>query len=142
MKFDEFSVGDIFFTNEVVMTKEEIIGFARKYDPQHLHMDEEAAEKTPYGSLIASGFHTLAVVWAEFIKMDILGADSVGGLGAEKIRWRAPVRPGDQLTGEFSIVNTKELSDKSRGVLSIEIVIRNQRNQEVLTAKTEVFVAT
>ncbi|GAB3053107.1 MaoC/PaaZ C-terminal domain-containing protein [Virgibacillus ainsalahensis] len=142
MKYNEFEVDDTFFTNEVTLTKEEIKEFAEKYDPQYLHMDEESAKQSRYGSLIASGFQTLAVIWGEFIRMDILGEDCLGGLGAERIRWKAPVFPNDRLSGEFTIQNKKETSDKTRGILSLEITIRNQHGQTVLTGKPEVFVKT
>ncbi|MFC2949699.1 MaoC/PaaZ C-terminal domain-containing protein [Virgibacillus sediminis] len=141
MKFHEFTVDDTFFTDEVHMTKEKIIEFAQAYDPQFLHTDEEAAKEGPYGSITASSFHVLIAVWSEFIKMDILGEDSRGSLGVDKIQWQGPVRPGDTLTGIFKVINIKEITDKTRGIVSLEATILNQRGQEVVKGKIEVFAA-
>jgi acyl dehydratase len=141
MKFDAFSIGQTFETKPVTVTKEDIIAFGEKYDPQYFHINEREAEASPYGTLIASGFHTLAVVLAEWISMDVLGRDCLGGTGADKIRWTKPVRPDDQLSGQFTIANKKKVSDGTRGLLTIEIIIKNQKNQDVLTCKTNGFVA-
>lgn len=140
MKFDAFSIGQEFFTNLVTVTKEEIIEFGTKYDPQYFHVDERAAEAGPYSSLIASGFHTLAVVWKEWIKMDILGADCLGGIGADKLRWKKPVRPNDQLSGQFTVAQKKKATDGKRGLLTIEISIKNQKEEEVLSCNTKVYI--
>ncbi|WP_100011230.1 MaoC/PaaZ C-terminal domain-containing protein [Lentibacillus sediminis] len=141
MKFDAFSIGDTYSTNPVTVSKEDILEFAKKYDPQYFHVDEHAAEEGPFGSLIASGFHTLAVVWAEWIKMDILGKDCLGGVGADKIRWKKPVRADDQLSGKFIVAAKKKAADGKRGLLTIEINIRNQKEEEVLICKTNVYIS-
>ncbi|WP_106497921.1 MaoC/PaaZ C-terminal domain-containing protein [Lentibacillus sp. Marseille-P4043] len=141
MKFDTFSLGEQFFTNPITVTEEDIIDFANKYDPQYFHVDRNAAEESPYGSLIASGFHTLAVVWSEWIKMDILGRDCLGGVGADEIRWRKPVLANDQLSGQFTIADKKKSANGKRGLLTIDVVIRNQKDEEVLTCNTNVYVA-
>lgn len=139
MKYDAFSIGQAFFTEPVTVTREDIEEFGTKYDPQYFHVNERAAEEGPFGSLIASGFHTLAVVWSEWIKMDILGTDCLGGIGADQIRWKKPVRPDDQLSGRFTVVAKKKVSDGKRGVLKVEIVIKNQKEEEVLTCNTTVY---
>ncbi|MGY0694212.1 MaoC/PaaZ C-terminal domain-containing protein [Virgibacillus sp. FSP13] len=141
MKFDAFSVGERFFTTPVTVTEEDIIEFANKYDPQYFHIDRNAAKESPFGSLIASGFHTLAVVWSEWIKMDVLGKECLGGVGADKIRWKQPVLANDRLSGQFTIADKKKSTNGNRGLLTIDIGIRNQRNEEVLTCNTSVYVA-
>lgn len=140
VKFDEFSIGREFFTEAVTITKEDIIEFGAKYDPQYFHIDENKAEAGPYGSLIASGFHTLAVVWAEWIKMDILATDCLGGIGADKIRWIKPVRADDRLSGRFTVVGRKKTSDGKKGFVTIDIRITNHREEEVLTCSTTVYI--
>lgn len=140
MRFNEFSVGQSFQTKPVTLTKENIIEFGERYDPQYFHTDEEAAKEGPFGTLIASGFHTLAVVWAEWIRMDILGRDCLGGIGADKINWKAPVIPNDELSGQFTVTNKKIMKDGQRGLLTIDIQINNQKEQKVLTCNTSVFV--
>lgn len=141
MKFAAFNLGDTFQTEKVLVTKEDILRFATEYDPQYFHVDEEEAKESPYGSLIASGFHTLALVWAEWIKMDVLGRECLGGIGAE-IKWTAPVRANDQLTGVITVIDKKEVSTGDRGLLTIEIIITNQQEEKVLVGKSKVFVKT
>ncbi|MDC3411877.1 MaoC family dehydratase N-terminal domain-containing protein [Aquibacillus sp. 3ASR75-11] len=141
MKFHKLSIGDAFTTQKVTLTKEDILSYAEKYDPQYFHVDEIAAAASPFGSLIASGFQTLSVVWAEFIKMDVLGKDCLGGLGAKEIKWRAPVKPGDQLSGTYAIENKQELSDGKRGIVTFGISIRNQEEKEVLSGKTDILIS-
>src|SRR5437870_3196748 len=80
------------------VTREEIIAFAREFDPQPFHLDEDAAKRSPFGGLIASGWHTTAMVMRlivdEFLAPD---SGSLGSPGADEIRWLKPVRPGDTL---------------------------------------------
>lgn len=140
LKFDAFSIGQDYSTKQVTVTKKDIIEFGNKYDPQYFHVNEHAADQGPYGSLIASGFHTLAVVWSEWIKMDILGLDCLGGIGADKLRWKKPVFPGDRLSGQFIVADKKKGSDGKRGLLTLEIIIRNQNEEEVLTCTTKVYI--
>ncbi|MBY0222478.1 MaoC/PaaZ C-terminal domain-containing protein [Mammaliicoccus sciuri] len=140
MKFDAFSIGQEFHTEPVMITKEDIIAFGEKYDPQYFHIDEQAAANSLFGSLIASGFHTLAVVWSEWIKMDILSEDCLGGVGADEIRWKKPVRANDWLAGRFTVAAKKIDSNGKRGLLTLKIIIKNQRDEEVLTCSTNVYV--
>lgn len=139
MKYDEFSVGETFYTEKVLLTKDEIMRFAKEYDPQYFHMNETAAIESPYGSMIASGFHTLAVIWNKWIQLDVLGPDCLGGIGME-IKWTAPVRPNDEIMGAFTVIEKKKTSSGERGVLTIEINITNQEDNEVLMGQTNVLV--
>lgn len=141
MKFSEFKIGDIYKTNEVVADKKDMIEYAEKYDPQYFHVDEEAAKDGPFGSLIASGFYSMNAVWADFIRMDVLGKDCLGGLGIDEIKWKVPVRPNDTLIGEYTITDKRILSDKQRGIVSLGVSIKNQEKQEVLTVKTKILIA-
>ncbi|RLL46847.1 acyl dehydratase [Oceanobacillus piezotolerans] len=141
MKFAEFAVGDSFSTNPVIADKKDMIEYAEKYDPQYFHIDENAAKDGPFGSLIASGFYSMNAVWADFIRMDILGKDCLGGLGIDEIRWTVPVRPEDTLIGEYTISDKRLLSDKKRGILSFGVSVKNQEKKEVLTVKTKILIS-
>lgn len=132
MKFDEFEVGDRFQTEPYIVKREEIIEFAEKYDPQYFHIDDEKAKNGPYGGIIASGLHTLAGVWSKWIALDIVGEDAVGGAGMERLNWLLPVKPNDQLTGEFRVAQKRKLSDGVRGLLTIDAKVHNQKEQEVM----------
>lgn len=140
MKFNEFNIGDSFKTKKILLSKEQIINFATQYDPQYFHVNESEAKESPYGSLIASGFHTLGVVWAEWIKMDVLGKECLGGVGAE-INWTKPVKPNDELSGEFTVHSKEESASKKRGLITFEINISNQDEEVVLKGNTKIYLA-
>lgn len=133
MKFDEFSIGDNFSTEAIIMTKQEIIDFAMKYDPQYFHTDEEMAKSTPFEEIIASGFHTLSAIWAAWIRLDIIGSDAIAGLEMEHVKWKLPVRVNDKLIGKFTVAKKRKLSDGKRGLVTWDIAISNQKAEEVLT---------
>ncbi|MGJ9457800.1 MaoC/PaaZ C-terminal domain-containing protein [Oceanobacillus sp. CF4.6] len=140
MKFNEFTKGDIFTTSEVIVDKGDMVEYAKKYDPQYFHVDEVEAKESPYESLIASGFYSINIVWANFIHMNILGRDCLGGLGIDNIRWKLPVKPNHRLVGEYTIVNKRILSDNNRGILDVEARIRNQDGQEAITFQTKILI--
>ncbi len=80
------------------MTESDIISYALAYDPQPFHIDVEAASKSAYGGLIASGQHTFGVGWRMFLQEGLFKACSMGSPGVDELRWTAPVRPGDTIS--------------------------------------------
>lgn len=141
MKFHELTIGQKFITKPINMTQQEIVEFAEKFDPQYFHVDEDQAKESPFGTMIASGFHSIGAVWAEWIRMDILGKDCLGGLGMDDIRWTKPVLPGDQLIGEIVIEDKRLLSDEKRGIVTLGFTVKNQDEITVLTFSTKPLVA-
>lgn len=139
MKFDEFKINDNFQTKKISLNKDQIINYATQYDPQYFHINESEANEGPFGSLIASGFQTLSIIWAEWIKMDVLGKECLGGVGAE-ISWTKPVKPNDELSGEFTVLSKKESSSKKRGLITFGISISNQNEEVVLKGKTDIYI--
>ena len=133
MNFDEFSIGDSFSTEAIAMTKQEIIDFTAKSYHQYFHIDEEMAKSTPFGGLIASGFHTLSAIWAAWIRLDIIGSDSIAGLEMEHVKWKLPVSVDDELIGKFTVSKKRKLSDGKRGLMTWDVTITNQKAEEVLT---------
>ncbi|WP_201445578.1 MaoC family dehydratase [Belnapia sp. F-4-1] len=117
--FDELSVGQRFDFGTLEMTRDEILDFGRRFDPQPFHVDEAAAEEGPFGGLIASGLHTLSASFATMIRTGVLAKVSMGGAGME-IAWPAPVRPGDTLhvTGVVEEL-TPSRSKPDRGVAKL-----------------------
>ncbi|WP_347551708.1 MaoC/PaaZ C-terminal domain-containing protein [Pseudalkalibacillus hwajinpoensis] len=138
MYFSTFHEGQSFTTDSITVSKEDIYDFATGYDPQYFHVNEQEAIKGPYQGIIASGFHTISVVWAKFIGMDVLGTDCLGGVGAESIIWKEPVRPEDVLTGHFTVESKQALSN-GRGLLTIMISILNGAEHEVCNATVKVM---
>ncbi len=140
--FQDFSVGDLFQTGTHRVTKEEIIAFARQYDPQPYHLDESAAEKSMFKGLIASGFMTLGIGFALSYRTGVLD-HMMGGRGLDELRWLVPVRPGDVLMAKARVVSTRPSSrDVSRGTVVFDYSIINQRNEAVLTMKAHQMIAT
>jgi acyl dehydratase len=132
--FDDFKVGERFPTKGVTLTEAEIINFALAYDPQPFHIDAEAAAKSNFGGLIASGLHTFALGWRMFLNEGLFSACSLGSPGAEELRWTAPVRPGDTIHAEAQVLEMRPSSSKpDRGTLRMGYRIMNQRNELVLT---------
>lgn len=94
--FDDLSIGQEFRFGAIEMPLEEVLDFARRWDPQPFHTDEARAKESPYGGLIASGLHTLAAAFGHMIRSGLVEKVSMGGSGLE-VRWLQPVRPGDSI---------------------------------------------
>lgn len=132
--FDDFSVGDTFTAQEVLITEADILSFARRYDPQPFHLDAAAAESSPFGGLIASGFHTLLVSFRSFIDTGAIAACSLGSPGLEELRWLVPVRPGDTLYVTAEVLEMRPSNSKpDRGILKMNYETKNQRAETVMT---------
>ena len=102
--FDDLKVGMRFKSEEVTVSKEDIIRFAREYDPQPFHLDDEAAKKTMLGGLAASGWHTAAIAMRLAAECRPFGPHPLFGAGVDDLRWLKPVRPGDTLHLEGEVV--------------------------------------
>src|SRR6188472_4405680 len=104
--FEDFEPGEVLELGSRTVTEDEIIEFARQFDPQPFHLDPEAAADSVFGGLIASGWHTGAM-WMRLYVDNMLGSASAqGSPGVEELRWLAPVRPGDTLHGRLTVLET------------------------------------
>ncbi|HEX9465439.1 MAG TPA: MaoC family dehydratase [Alphaproteobacteria bacterium] len=131
---DELKIGDRFESGGYTLTEADMIGFALKYDPQPFHIDVEAAKKTPYEGLIASGFQTLAIGFRVMYATGFLKSANLGGIGIDELRWLKPVRPGDTLRTVTEIKEiTPSKSKPDRGVMKHQVLVFNQRNERVLS---------
>ena len=117
--FEDFAAGRIFKpSGRVRVEKDEIIAFAKQYDPQAFHLDEEAARKSIFGRLVASGWHTAALTMSLIARSEYRPAGGTIGLGFEGLRWPTPVLPGDECanrnrsTGETAV----QVASRSRVV--------------------------
>ena len=131
---DDFAPGDRFESPGKTFTEAEIVDFAFRYDPQPIHIDVEAAKGSPYGGLIASGFHTMAVGFRMLWQTGVFNACSLGSPGLDEVRWLLPVRPGDTLRTAVEVVETRPSSSKpDRGICRVKYTILNQRDEAVMT---------
>ena len=132
MFFDDLPVGFTHETGSVTLTEDEIIAFARKYDPQPFHIDPEAAAASIYGGIIASGFQTLIVAFDLILNSGVWTEASMGSPGLDEVRWKLPVRPGDSLRVRMTVTaSTPSASRSDRGRTTIFYEILNQKDELV-----------
>lgn len=132
--WEDFKTGERKNIGSVVVEKDDVIEFASRYDPQPFHVDEEAAKRSIYGGLIASGWHTCAIVMRLMCDSYMLEAASLGSPGMENVRWLRPVRPGDTLTAYRTIEETRvSASRPDRGIVKTIWEVENQKGELVLT---------
>ena len=107
LHFEDFAVGRRFFGGPYRVAKDEIFAFAREFDPQPHHLDEEAAKHSMLGGLSASGWQVSAIAMRLFAEAVILKTDNLGGPGCDDGRWMKPVRPGDVLMLEVDVLSAR-----------------------------------
>ncbi|WP_135363903.1 MaoC family dehydratase [Halosimplex halophilum] len=118
--FEDLTVGDTGEHGSYEVTAAEITEFAERYDPQPFHTDPEAAADSPFGGLVASGWHTAAATMRLLVDGHLSDGATRGALGVDELRWRRPVRPGDELTVRTEIVDKDEWDDES-GLVSVRV---------------------
>ena len=135
--FEDFSAGQVVELGSHTVTEDEIVAFARQWDPQSFHVDPEAARESVFGGLIASGWHT-ASLWMRLYVDTFLGfADSRGSPGVEELRWLAPVRPSDTLTGRLEVLETSPSASRpDRGTVRIRGEMVNGDGVVVLSMRS------
>jgi len=134
--FEDLVVGDTLAVGSRTVTEEEIIDFARQFDPQPFHVDKDAASKSIYGGIIASGWHTCGIIMRLIVDGFLNEAASMGSPGLEQIRWIKPVRGGDTLSVTTTILESKASTSKpDRGVVLSEWRATNQHGDLVATVK-------
>ena len=133
MKFKDFEVGMVVTHPPVVVTQEDMLAFARAYDPQPFHVDEAAAAESRWGGLIASGWLTCGMAMRMACDAALLGSESFGSPGIERLRWPSPVRAGDALRLEATVDSTRVSSTRSDlGILRWTWRLFNQNDEMVL----------
>jgi acyl dehydratase len=139
--FEDFHAGQVLEMGEVTVSKEEIIAFARQYDPQPFHIDSERAKVSAFGGLIASGWHTVALLMRLMVDGMLNHTVSMGSPGVKEIRWLKPVRPGDTLQARLHIVDcTPSKSRPNMGVLQSRSEVFNQHGEVVMTLEGTHFL--
>ena len=132
--FEDMEVGHERVFGHYDVTREEVLEFARKYDPQPFHLSDEAAAKTHFGRLAASGWHTCAMTMA-VIARAVVDDDQagLGSPGVDELRWLKPVYPGDRLTVHGTIVDTTPSRSKPEiGSVRTETTVTNQDDVPVM----------
>ena len=131
---EDYEVGSTGTYGPLQVDQQEIVDFARQYDPQPFHVDPEAAAAGPFGGIIASGWHTCALMMRLFADEHLSPASSLGSPGVDELRWLRPVRPGDRLTLHTTVVEARRSASKpDRGVVRTLVELRDQDDRPVLT---------
>lgn len=132
MYFDDLPQGTTFETGTRQITREAILAFAREWDPQPFHLDDAAARASPYGGLIASGFHTVLVAFNLVLSASDWSDSSMGSPGIENVRWIKPVFPGDTLRVRAEAVLARASQSKpDRGFVHLRNDVLNQNDEMV-----------
>lgn len=134
---EDYVPGGVHEAGSFTISEDEIIDFARRYDPQPFHTDPEAARQSVFGGLIASGWHTCALMMRVLVDGYIPRAASLGASGMDEIRWLKPVRPGDRLSVRVTVLESRPSRSKpDRGVIRSLFEVHNQHAELVMTAKS------
>jgi acyl dehydratase len=131
---DDFEIGETWTSSPIAMTEDEIVTFARQYDPQPMHTDPQKAAESRFGGVIASGWHVVSLSMRAFIEGGGHHGTPAVGLGIDELRWRRPVRPGDVLTVTREVVSTERSKSRPQfGTLRTKVTVTNQEGEAVLT---------
>jgi acyl dehydratase len=134
LHWEDFPVGRVRELGPTpAVTREEIVEFARRYDPQTFHVDEDAARRSAFGGLVASGWHTCGMAMRLYVDAVLHRTASLGSPGVEKVRWLKPVRPGDVLRLRVEVLEARPSESKPHvGLVRSLWRMTNQASEVVL----------
>lgn len=139
---EDFREGQLFELGEETIREQEILDFARRFDAQPFHVDPEAAKKSIYGGLIASGWHTASFFMGLLVRGLLHDVASMGAGGIDEMRWQTPVRPGDTLRGRLTVLATRPSTKHAdRGLLTVVGEMFNQKEERVLMIRWSAMIA-
>jgi acyl dehydratase len=132
--FGDYTAGAVYEYGHIAVTEAEIIDFARRFDPQPIHTDPDFAATGPFGGIIASGWHSAAILMRMVADHYLSRVASLASPGIDELRWLAPVRPGDSLRLRTTIVEARPSRSKpDRGLVRTRAKLINQDDQVVLS---------
>ena len=132
--WEDFPVGKVMEFGGITITAEEIMDFARKFDPQPFHLSEEGGKNSLFGGLCASGWHTCALAMRMMCDAYLLESASLGSPGIDQLRWLKPVFPGDVLSLRMEVLEARPMASKPHvGLVKSRWEMRNQHGEPVLT---------
>jgi acyl dehydratase len=130
--FEDFAAGQVFATGRLRIDADQIKAFAEQFDPQPFHLDEEAAKKSVFGGLAASGWHTAALTMRLMADGEFKPAGGILGVGFDELSWPRPVRPGDELHAKSEILQVRPSKSRAdRGLIRVRTTTYNQNDQAV-----------
>ena len=140
--FEDFVPGEVTTFGAYTVSKEEVIDFARQFDPQPFHLDEEAGRAALLGGLAASGWHTCSILMRMMFDHFMDGSSSIGSPGIDEVKWIRPVFPGDVLSFRRTILDARPSASKpDRGVVRFRFELMNQKGEVVMEQTNPIFFA-
>jgi acyl dehydratase len=134
--FEDYRPGAVFCGGPIAVGAAEIVEFGRRYDPQPMHTDPAAASAGPFGGLIASGWHTGALMMRLFAEHFLSPASSLASPGLDELRWLRPVRPGDALSLRVTVLEARPSESRpERGIVRSLVEVLNQEGEVVMSMK-------
>jgi acyl dehydratase len=134
--FDDYVEGAVHDLGSIAVEADEVVAFAKRFDPQVMHTDSEAAKRTPFGDLIASGWHTAGLMVRLYVDRYLTHVASLASPGVDELRWLKPVRPGDTLSVRVTVLKaTPSQSKPDRGIVTSFIEVFNQAGDAVMTMR-------
>lgn len=142
--FEDVEVGLKLSFGQYQVTREEVVDFASRYDPQPFHLSDEAAAKTHFGRLSASGWHTSAMMMAMLVEnMKDAQQAGLGSPGLDELRWLKPVYPGDTLRCESEVLDKRPSGSRPEmGSFRSRTTVFNQHGEPVMTVVSIGLIAT
>lgn len=140
---EDFTVGQRVTTGQFNVTRELARSFAELYDPQPMHLDDEAAKSSMFGELIGSGWQTLAITMRLLVDAKLLGGTPIVGAEFKELRFHRPMKPGDTLSAAAEVLAVKPSRSRTdRGFLDLRVTTSNQEGAQVLTQTWSLVVPT
>jgi acyl dehydratase len=141
LHLDDFEAGQVYELGTFNFTKDAILAFAQDFDPQPFHVDEDAAAKSNYGGLIASGWHTGSVFMRLLVDGLLHRCAGMGSPGVDEMRWLAPVRPGDTLSARLEVDKVRPSKSKpDRGFVVTRGILTNQDGEDVFSLRAPFMI--
>jgi acyl dehydratase len=134
--YEDYPVGRVITGGAVSVSEQDILDFARRYDPQPMHIDKQSAEAGPFGGLIASGWHTGALMMQLLAEHVVPKPGNLPSPGLDELRWLKPVRPGDTLSLRATVLSARPSRSKpDQGVVTSLVEVLNQHGEVVMSLK-------
>jgi acyl dehydratase len=131
---EDFERGRTYMSPTRTVSEAEALEFARRYDAQYFHLDPVAARDSVFGGLVLGGFQTAAIAWALVLETGLFARSALAGIGVDELRWHKPVRPGDSLHCDFTLIDARiSRTHPDRGIARFRYELKNQREEIVLS---------
>ena len=139
--FEDYLPGSVHEFGSIIVEERDVIEFGKRYVPLSYHVDKEAARKSTYGGLIASGWQTAALMMRIHTQNYLSHVANLGSPGGDELRWNKPVFPGDQLSVRATVMEARRSESRpDRGIVRTWIEVLNQKREVVMTMKMVNFV--